>query len=108
MKILTLHILETPQEMLAIEELQHLLWPGTDRDIVPDHMLVAAVHNGGLVIGAVEIDAEDELAGEPAADRQEFLDRSNPPSHAEPLPLRRSGLRGVYSQSTSGKGRFCW
>ncbi len=42
--------------MLAIEELQRLVWPGTDRDIVPDHLLLAAVHNGGLVIGAIEID----------------------------------------------------
>lgn len=47
-----LRILEKPDEMLAVEELQRLVWPGSDRDIVPAHLLLAAVHNGGLLIGA--------------------------------------------------------
>ncbi len=47
-----LRILEKPDEMLAVEDLQHLVWPGSERDIVPAHLLLAAVHNGGLTIGA--------------------------------------------------------
>ena len=50
-----LHILDTPQEMAAVEELQRLIWPGTETEIVPAHMLLAAAHNGGLVIGAYQI-----------------------------------------------------
>jgi len=47
-----LHILETSQEMEAVEELQRRTWPGSETDIVPAHLLLAAVHNGGLVVGA--------------------------------------------------------
>lgn len=47
-----LRILESPQEMVAVESLQRLVWPGSELDIVPAHMLLAAAHNGGLVIGA--------------------------------------------------------
>lgn len=38
--------------MTSIEELQRAVWPGSDTDIVPAHMLITALHNGGLVIGA--------------------------------------------------------
>jgi len=47
-----LRILETPDEMRLVEDLQRLVWPGDDTEIVPIHMLIAAVHGGGLVIGA--------------------------------------------------------
>jgi predicted GNAT superfamily acetyltransferase len=47
-----LRILETPEEMKLVEDLQRLVWPGDDTEIVPVHMLIAAVHGGGLVIGA--------------------------------------------------------
>ncbi len=47
-----LRILETPPDMEAVEELQRRTWPGSETEIVPAHMLLAAVHNGGLVIGA--------------------------------------------------------
>jgi predicted GNAT superfamily acetyltransferase len=49
-----LRILETPQEMQAVEDLQRLVWPGSETDVVPAHLLLAAVHNGGLVIGAYD------------------------------------------------------
>ena len=48
----TLRILETPQEMQAVEQLQRLVWPGSETDIVPAHLLLAAAHNGGLGVGA--------------------------------------------------------
>jgi predicted GNAT superfamily acetyltransferase len=45
-------ILETPEEMTGVEDLQRIVWPGSETDIVPVNMLIAAIHNGGLVIGA--------------------------------------------------------
>jgi predicted GNAT superfamily acetyltransferase len=62
-------ILESPQEMVAVEHLQRLVWPGSELDIVPAHMLLAASHNGGLVIGAYtsgfgsSLDNDRELVG---------------------------------------------
>ncbi len=48
----TLRILETPEDLLAVEDLQRLIWPGSEADLVPAHLLITAAHNGGLVIGA--------------------------------------------------------
>jgi predicted GNAT superfamily acetyltransferase len=54
----TLRILETPLEMEAVEELQRRTWPGSETDVVPAHLLLATVHNGGLVVGAYAAPAE--------------------------------------------------
>jgi predicted GNAT superfamily acetyltransferase len=56
----SIRILERPEEMAAVEELQRLVWPGSETDIVPAHMLLTAAHNGGLVLGAY---VEDRLVG---------------------------------------------
>jgi predicted GNAT superfamily acetyltransferase len=45
-------LLETPEEMSSVEALQRAVWPGSETDIVPAHVFITAVHNGGLVIGA--------------------------------------------------------
>jgi predicted GNAT superfamily acetyltransferase len=55
-----IHVLETPEEMSAVEDLQRQVWPGSETDIVPAHLLIAAVHNGGLVLGAF---TEEKLVG---------------------------------------------
>lgn len=47
-----IRMLERPEEMAAVEALTRLVWPGSDVDIVPAHMLLAVVHNGGVVLGA--------------------------------------------------------
>ncbi len=47
-----LNILETPEQMTWIENLQRKIWSGDDTEIVPGHLLLTAVHNGGFVIGA--------------------------------------------------------
>lgn len=47
-----LRLLETAREMDQVVSLQRLVWPGSETGIVPAHLLLAAVHNGGLVIGA--------------------------------------------------------
>jgi len=52
-----LRILDDAQEMTAVEELQKIVWPGNDTDIVPKHLLLTAAHNGGLVIGAFDDDS---------------------------------------------------
>lgn len=50
----TLRILDTPENLEAVEELQRVIWPGSETDIVPAHVLIAAAHHGGLVIGAYD------------------------------------------------------
>jgi predicted GNAT superfamily acetyltransferase len=47
-----LHILETPEEMALVEEIQRQVWPGNETEIVPAHILLTAIHNGGVLIGA--------------------------------------------------------
>ncbi|NOZ00033.1 MAG: GNAT family N-acetyltransferase [Chloroflexi bacterium] len=49
-----IRLIETPEEMTAVEALQRLVWPGSETDVVPAHLLVTAVHNGGLVLGAFD------------------------------------------------------
>lgn len=48
----TIKLIETPEEMTAIEALQREVWPGSETDVVPAHVLITAIHNGGLVLGA--------------------------------------------------------
>lgn len=48
----TIRLLETPEEMQEVEQLQRLVWFGSDTDVVPSHLLLTAAHNGGLVLGA--------------------------------------------------------
>jgi predicted GNAT superfamily acetyltransferase len=46
--------------MTLVEELQRAVWPGSETDVVPAHIFITAVHNGGLVIGAF---VEEQLIG---------------------------------------------
>jgi predicted GNAT superfamily acetyltransferase len=48
----SIRILEQPEEMKEAEELQRLVWPGSETDIVPLHVLITVAHNGGVVMGA--------------------------------------------------------
>jgi predicted GNAT superfamily acetyltransferase len=56
----TIRVLETPEEMTAAEDLQRVIWPGSETEIVPTHLLITAVHNGGIVLGAFE---DDKMVG---------------------------------------------
>lgn len=47
-----IRLLETPDDMSLVEDLQRAVWPGSETDVVPAHMLITAIHNGGLVFGA--------------------------------------------------------
>jgi predicted GNAT superfamily acetyltransferase len=55
-----IRLIETPEEMHLVEELQRDVWPESETDVVPLHMLITAVHNGGLVLGAF---VEDKMIG---------------------------------------------
>jgi predicted GNAT superfamily acetyltransferase len=55
-----IRVLESPEDMTAVEALQRAVWPGSETDVVPAHMLITAVHNGGLLVGAF---ADDQLIG---------------------------------------------
>jgi len=46
--------LETTAEFRAAEELQRAVWPGSDLEVTPLHVLITAAHNGGLVLGAFD------------------------------------------------------
>ena len=48
----TIRRLETYAEMEQTEQLQGLVWPGSEIDVTPAHVLITAAHNGGLVLGA--------------------------------------------------------
>jgi predicted GNAT superfamily acetyltransferase len=52
--MIVLKVLETNEELVVVEDLQRQVWPGNETEIVPSHLLLTAVHNGGLVIGAYQ------------------------------------------------------
>ena len=56
----TIRLLETPEDMTVVEELQRIVWPGSETEVVPTHMLITAIHNGGFVLGAF---VENEMVG---------------------------------------------
>ncbi len=49
-----IRLLDTPEELRLIEHLQREVWQGSETDVVPMHMLITAVHNGGFVLGAYD------------------------------------------------------
>ena len=48
----TLRLIEKPGDLEAVEALQRLVWSGDETEVVPVHMLIAAIKGGGLVVGA--------------------------------------------------------
>ena len=60
MQNFNIRLIETPEEMRLVEDLQREVWPGSETDVVPLHMLITAVHNGGLVLGAFN---EEKIIG---------------------------------------------
>jgi predicted GNAT superfamily acetyltransferase len=55
-----IRLLETLDEMLAVEAIHRVVWPGSETDVVPAHLLITVVHNGGLVLGAF---VDEKLVG---------------------------------------------
>ncbi|HNK64396.1 MAG TPA: GNAT family N-acetyltransferase [Anaerolineales bacterium] len=56
----TIRLLDTPEDMRLVEELQRQVWPGSETDVVPLHVLITAVHNGGVLLGAFQ---EEKIIG---------------------------------------------
>lgn len=56
----TIRLLESPEDMAAAEEIQRAVWPGSETEVVPSHVLITAIHNGGIVLGAF---VENEMVG---------------------------------------------
>lgn len=56
----TIRLLDSHEEMISVEELQRAIWPGSETDVVPAHLLITAVHNGGIVSGAY---VENKIVG---------------------------------------------
>ncbi len=44
--------IETIADCHAVEELQRRVWPGSDLEVVPLHVLITIAHNGGALLGA--------------------------------------------------------
>ena len=59
-KTLVLKALKHPDEIKPVEELQRLVWSGSDTEIVPLHILLTVAQNGGLLIGAYH---DEQLVG---------------------------------------------
>jgi predicted GNAT superfamily acetyltransferase len=45
-------LLEKPEEMGEVEALQRTVWSGSETAVIPAHLLLGVVHNGGLALGA--------------------------------------------------------
>ncbi|MBI3164197.1 MAG: GNAT family N-acetyltransferase [Anaerolineales bacterium] len=60
MPLPNIRLLDTPEDLRLVEELQRAVWPGSETDIVPMHMMITVVHNGGLALGAFE---EERIIG---------------------------------------------
>ena len=62
-----IQILDAIDQLKRVEELQRAVWPGSETDVVPAHLLTTAAHNGGFVLGAFPVDDGgkiiDHLAG---------------------------------------------
>lgn len=52
--------IESPDEMTQVEEVQRLVWEGSETEVVPAHMLIAAVQHGGILLGAYVEDIPKE------------------------------------------------
>ena len=60
----TIRILDTNEQLEKVEELQSIVWPGSETDVVPAHLLITAVHNGGFALGIYpDADMDSPLAG---------------------------------------------
>jgi len=50
----TLRPLTTPADMAQAEALQRRVWPDSETDVVPGHLMLALAHGGGVVLGAFD------------------------------------------------------
>jgi predicted GNAT superfamily acetyltransferase len=82
-----LRILESPEDMTLVEDIQRQVWTGNETEIVPAHVLLTAIHNGGLAIGA-------------------FLDDSGSPD-SQKLVGFVFGFPGLYATPDGPRPKHC-
>lgn len=51
---LYIRALESPEDFRDVERLQRDVWPGSETDVVPMHLLITVAHNGGVLLGAFD------------------------------------------------------
>ncbi len=54
--MLTIRPLESTADFHAAEEIERVVWPGSETDVTPLHVLTTVAHNGGCVLGAFDAD----------------------------------------------------
>lgn len=98
-------ILESSEELAAVEDLQRLVWPGNETDIVPVHLLLAAVHNGGLVIGAYDA-VSSSSAGSKAEEQPTPMSDRVIPTHTTLVGFA-FGFPGLYATPDGPRLKHC-
>lgn len=100
-----LKVIDHPEAMFAVEALQRQVWPGNETEIVPVHMLLAAVHNGGLVIGAYKNGSFTPMI---AADMKDIigLESTFPDPSVELLGFV-YGFPGLYLTPDGPRAKHC-
>lgn len=99
MRILV-RILESPEEIAEVEDLQRVVWPGSELDIIPAHLLLTAAHNAGMVIGAYEGESED-------SESATMADSGIRASSAPRLVGAVFGFLGFYSTADGQRLKHC-
>jgi len=72
-----IRIIEDPDLLDPVEILQNIVWPGDLTEVVPKHMLLAAIFNGGLVIGAYDLAIQESVKSDSEADQEYFSEGNN-------------------------------
>jgi predicted GNAT superfamily acetyltransferase len=49
-----IRFIDHPEELSAVEELQAIVWPGSDIEVIPAHLLLSAIDAGGILLGAFD------------------------------------------------------
>jgi len=52
--------IESPEDIIQVEEIQRQVWAGSETEVVPAHMLIGIVQHGGILIGAYVEDVHSE------------------------------------------------
>jgi len=64
---------QTHDEYRAVEQIQREAWGLDDVDVVPDHLLITAHKNGGLVLGAFEPLPEESPENSPEDSKEQLV-----------------------------------
>jgi predicted GNAT superfamily acetyltransferase len=102
--MVVLKILDTNEELIAVEDLQRLVWPGNETEIVPSHLLLTAVHNGGLIVGAFQV-RQDSLGKLAEIDFDKTGHTEIPPD--APLVGFVFGFPGLYFTPDGPRPKHC-